>query len=159
MRYFILVAAVLWNSTVIADDKDEIRRAFEIRKAFDKPTQDDSEIRTAFEFQQMKASSNYAQDVARTTGMVIVWVDHEDLALFKWLKANKPDAIHTWTKASNLTGAFKPGYIVGVRRGSNVEQVKVINSSMVGGLKTEEVILTFTTLDQSCPDGRCPIRR
>lgn len=104
--------------------------------------QSKEEVQLALEFERMKLRSNYTSDLKKTQKegqLFILWVSHEDPKLFKWLKANRPDAIHCFVESSKLHDV-QPGVVVGIRRNAQVEQAKTLSVSELATLKTGEVI-------------------
>lgn len=101
-----------------------------------------NEIKVSLDFERMKLRSDYLSDLNRATKegqLFILWISHEDLKLYHWLKVNCPEAVHCFVKAQQLQDV-QPGIVVGIRRKDLVEQAKALNVSKLDSLKTEEVI-------------------
>ena len=123
MRFFLaLLIIIIFHSQSFAVDKEEVQ--------------------LALEFERMKLRSSYPTDLNKPMKqgqLFILWVSYENPKLFKWLKLNRPDAIHCYIEAKQLQ-SVQPGIVVGIRRATLVEQAKALNESELGSLKTEEVI-------------------
>lgn len=101
-----------------------------------------NEIKVSLDFERMKLRSDYLSDLNRATKegqLFILWISHEDLKLYHWLKVNCPEAVHCFVKAQQLQDV-QPGVIVGIRRKAQVEQAKALSVFKLNTLKTEEVI-------------------
>jgi hypothetical protein len=93
---------------------------------------DKEEIHTSFDFERMKARSNYTNDLNRPMKqgqLFILWISHEDLKLYRKLKRTVPDAVHCFIESSKLQNV-QPGIVIGKYRNDRVEQVKYIDPGL-----------------------------
>jgi hypothetical protein len=132
MKFFLtLLIIIIIPSSLLADDKEDIR--------------------LAMEFSRMKYRSDYISDLKKANKigqLFILWVDVDDPKLYAKLKAEHPDAIHSFSESTKLQGVTS-GIIIGVRGQTEVEQVRAISSSNLGELKTKGVILPNPIIQDS----------
>jgi len=112
--------------------------------------EDKDDISLAFEFARMKLRSDYPNDLSKATKegqLFVLWVGYEDPELYDRLLKEQPDAVHSFVTEERTK--TKPGLVLGIRRTSAVEQVKVISVPTSGALNTKEVILITKSLDHT----------
>lgn len=114
----------------------------------------------AFEFERMKIRSNYSDDLVslKENQVIIVWVSHRDLQLYRYIRAYYPTVTHCFADANSFDDV-RPGVIVGIRRTNQVEQVKALNLDDLSKLNTKEVIPTYLGLPPGSSAYFIPYRR